>query len=96
MGYWPDVAAHMIKPDPDWCCSGCGVLTPERVRACDCVTDSLYQGVAGKLHHAGKIDLPARREFSMDRVWQINRSPAEAQNARLAALRVCQLLGKCL
>lgn len=32
----------MSEPEPDWRCAGCGVLSPGRVRACDCLISCLY------------------------------------------------------
>lgn len=39
----PDnLAAQAIEPK--WKCCGCGVEHPDRVRRCDCATNSLYDG----------------------------------------------------
>lgn len=34
-----------------WKCAGCGIKTPDLVRACDCVTDVLFREISGRLVH---------------------------------------------
>lgn len=40
-----------------WKCSGCGALTPDRVRACDCPTAYLYREIDGVMEHHVKTDV---------------------------------------
>lgn len=37
-----------------WKCSGCGIATPRRVRACDCPTNCVYRGEPGNRQHDTK------------------------------------------
>lgn len=37
-----------------WKCSGCGIDTPRRVRACDCPTNCVYRGEPGRFQHDTK------------------------------------------
>jgi len=42
----------------DWKCAGCGKITPDRVRACECPTACLYrEGDDGHLDHNVKTEV---------------------------------------
>jgi hypothetical protein len=43
-------------PTIDWKCSGCGIVSADRVRRCDCITDCLYHYEDGKMTHELKIE----------------------------------------
>ena len=39
----------------EWKCSGCGVLSPDRVRCCECPTGVLYRCEGGRMTHEVKV-----------------------------------------
>ena len=43
-----------------WKCAGCGVPSPDRIRACNCPTEVLWQEGGGTVLKAGRRGLFAR------------------------------------
>lgn len=46
-----------MQSGPDWKCCGCGALTPDRVRACECATSCLYREIEGQMEHHVKTEV---------------------------------------
>ena len=50
----PVVEMQEATNDHDWKCSGCGILSPDRKRACDCATSCVFSCVNGSQVSAWK------------------------------------------
>lgn len=45
-----------IAKATQWKCAGCGIVSPNKMRSCDCVTAVLFRIEDGSIQHAVKID----------------------------------------
>ena len=83
-------------PHPvEWKCCGCGRVSPDRARSCECITGALYREEGGHLVHELKIDRMAQTG-EIERLMQERDAALLIQrNASVALDRMRSVLQQC-
>ena len=55
----------MATVTKEWKCAGCGIVSADRVRRCDCATNVLYIYDGKKMTHETKLPDPAIRQRAL-------------------------------